>query len=218
MKIKGIIFDFNGTLFFDNKYHLEAWEKITREMGIEEKFLEVKNKMYGAKNKDFIHTLNPKLTDSENEALSKRKEAMYREICLSSNNKISLTKGAIETFEYLKSEGIPFMIASSSIKDNMDFFVEIFSLRNWFEEDKTLYDDGSYKTKKEMFEKSCEILKIKPEDSLAVEDSVIGIEEAKKAKIGTIIGIGSKENYEKLKTYGADECISDFVDFKNLLK
>ena len=30
MKYQGIIFDFNGTLFFDNDKHVKAWNEISR--------------------------------------------------------------------------------------------------------------------------------------------------------------------------------------------
>ena len=32
MTYNGVIFDFNGTLFFDTKYHVLAWNEISMEL------------------------------------------------------------------------------------------------------------------------------------------------------------------------------------------
>ena len=43
-RYKGVIFDFNGTLFFDNPKHILAWSKISQDIrhhGIDEEELHV---------------------------------------------------------------------------------------------------------------------------------------------------------------------------------
>ena len=55
MKFKGVIFDFNGTLFFDNDKHIKAWEEISkliRGHGISED--ELHTKFNGVSNNQII--------------------------------------------------------------------------------------------------------------------------------------------------------------------
>ena len=55
MKYKGIIFDFNGTLFFDSKKHLEAWREFSRRLrGTAFTDDEMRKYMFGRTNEDII--------------------------------------------------------------------------------------------------------------------------------------------------------------------
>ncbi|MBQ0065338.1 MAG: HAD family phosphatase, partial [Firmicutes bacterium] len=56
MNYKGVIFDFNGTLFFDNDKHVKAWGKISeliRGHGIT--LEEIHSKINGSPNKETIN-------------------------------------------------------------------------------------------------------------------------------------------------------------------
>ena len=63
MTIKGVVFDFNGTLFWDTKLHNEAWD------------------IHGKNNKDIISSLFPgQLAREEISELSIEKERNYQKI------------------------------------------------------------------------------------------------------------------------------------------
>ena len=52
---KGIIFDFNGTLFFDSNMHLEAWREFSAKLrGTPFSDDEMREHMFGRTNKDII--------------------------------------------------------------------------------------------------------------------------------------------------------------------
>ena len=56
MNFKAVIFDFNGTLFFDNDKHVLAWGKISRELrGHDITMDELMNKINGVPNKEVIN-------------------------------------------------------------------------------------------------------------------------------------------------------------------
>ena len=71
----------------------------------------------------------------------------------------------------LKELGIPFTIASASIKENIDFFVESFNLDKWIDPEMIIYDDGSYSNKLIMFKDAAQKLKHNVKDILVFEDS-----------------------------------------------
>jgi beta-phosphoglucomutase-like phosphatase (HAD superfamily) len=209
---KAVIFDFNGTLVFDEPFHDMSWGEIMKEILQQEMNDDIRKRMVGGTNKDILYAIKSDLSEEENEAYSKRKEEKYRQYCLADPKRFQLVSGAKEVFDYLKQEGIPFTIASASIKDNIDFFVEHFALDSWFDVDKIVYDDGRFVDKEGMYIEACKVLDVQPEDVIVIEDSVTGVSGAKKANIGMIISIGT-EKVEQLKAVGANANIENYEHF-----
>lgn len=175
--MKGVIFDFNGTLFLDNDKHILAWNRISqllRGCDITEEELHVK--MNGKNNKDIIAYLTEGKADSAmTEACSQQKEACYRQYCAADRDRFHLIPGAEDLFDYLASHHIPFTIASASIKPNIDFFVDSFHLDRWIDPDTIVYDDGKHLGKISMFQDAAGRLGMDVSGLTIVEDSLAGI-------------------------------------------
>ena len=122
--MKAVIFDFNGTLFFDNDKHIQAWgeiSKILRGKPIEDEELHVH--VNGVPNIKVIqYFLNNQATNEQLEKYSKLKEEIYRKCCKEHKESFHLVKGSYEYFDLLKEKNIPFTIASASIIENINFF------------------------------------------------------------------------------------------------
>ena len=196
---KGVVFDFNGTLFFDSEKHVLAWEKMAKELrgfgiGVEE----MQKHFYGVPNNRAIeYILKKECAEEELTRYSELKEAYYREFCKEDKESFHLVDGCHEFFEQLVEESIPFTIASASIKPNIDFFVESFELQKWFEPVKIVYDDGSFENKVKMFQYAAKIIGIPIDECLIFEDSDSGIRDAYEAGCKNIIvvdsmGVGKK--------------------------
>lgn len=217
LEYKGVIFDFNGTLFFDNPKHIMAWSKISMEIrghGINEE--ELHEHINGVPNNKVVeYMFEGKCSLEQMEKYSNLKEQYYREFCKQDAKSFHLVKGAEEFFDYLKEKQIPFTIASASIKPNIDFFVESFHLDQWIDPSLIVYDDGSYENKVAMFKKAAEYIGVDIKDTLIIEDSVSGILNAYKAGCEQIVVMDSankKEEYEKLP--GVVQVIDSFKDFR----
>lgn len=215
MNYKGVIFDFNGTLFFDNDKHVKAWGKISeliRGHGIT--LEEIHSKINGSPNKETInYFFDGKCTKEENNRYSFLKEEYYRKYCAEDKPTFHLVKGAEAYFDYLTEKGIPFTIASASIKPNIDFFVESFHLDRWIKPENIVYDDGTYVNKVAMFEAASKVIGVDCRDCLIIEDSLSGIQSAYKCGCTEIIVVnsaGKKEEYEKLP--GVIQIIEDFSE------
>lgn len=186
--MKGVIFDFNGTLFLDNDKHIKAWSKISRELrnkDITEE--ELHQKMNGKPNKLIIRYLNGDKEDRElEEKYSLLKEQYYREFCKEDTENFHLIEGATELFDHLKERNIPFTIASASIKPNIDFFVESFGLDRWIDPEKIVYDDGTYEDKVDMFKKASKLIEVPLSEITVIEDSLAGIRNSIKAGVRDI--------------------------------
>lgn len=178
--IKGVIFDFNGTLFFDSPKHVLAWGRMSEELrGYGISVEEMQSHFYGVPNNRAIeYMLQKECDEAELNRYSELKEAYYREFCRQDKEMLHLVDGANEFFDALVEKKIPFTIASASIKPNIDFFVESFELEKWFDPEKIVYDDGSYANKQKMFEHAAEVIGVPIEDCLILEDSDSGIRDA----------------------------------------
>ena len=190
---KGVIFDFNGTLFFDSEKHVLAWGKLAEELrGYGVSHEEMQGHVYGVPNNRAIEWLLQKECEVEElNKYSELKEAYYRDFCREDQEMLHLVAGAHEFFDALAAKKISFTIASASIKPNIDFFVESFELEKWFDSAKIVYDDGSYANKVKMFEHAAEVIGVPVEECLILEDSDSGIRDAYAAGCRNIIVVDS---------------------------
>lgn len=197
--MQAVIFDFNGTLFLDNDKHVKAWDVMSRELrgkGMSE--AELHEHCNGMPNHMIVRYLLGGKSDPEREqTYSVRKEALYRQLCKEDVQRFHLIDGAEKLFDHLKEKGIPFTIASASIKDNIDFFVESFHLDRWIAPENICYDNGKYDDKTHMLLEAARILGKKPEEITVIEDSRSGVNSAVKAGIQDIRIINSAGTPER---------------------
>ena len=210
---KGVIFDFNGTLFFDNDKHILAWSEISKMLrgrGITES--ELLEHFNGVPNYKIVsYLLGREGIAEELEKYSQLKEEFYRRFCLEDQENFHLVDGAVEFFNYLKEKEIPFTIASASIKANIDFFVKEFELTKWINPEDIVYDDGNYENKVAMFLDAAKNLGVDIKDCMIVEDSVSGIYSGYLAGCRNIMVIDSSGKAEEYKSLpGVVKVISNF--------
>jgi len=189
-KIKAVIFDFNGVLWWDSHLHEKAWKDYAKKIRGEE-FTddEMHVYMHGRTNKDILeYLLGQTVSNQELLEHTEGKESIYRQFCLDQGKNFKLAPGAVEFLDYLKESNIPRTIATASEINNLKFFWDNLCLEKWFNFTDIAYDDGSIKGKPEpdIYLKAVNKLRIKAEESLVVEDSKSGIESAYNAKVGTI--------------------------------
>lgn len=213
---KGIIFDFNGTLFFDSEKHYEAWREYSAKLrGSAFTDDEMRKYMFGRTNEDIIaYAIGKKPSKEMVDKLAKEKEALYRDMCRADKENTVLAPGAVNLLNYLTEKNIPHTIATMSEKDNVDFFIEEFKLAQWFDINKIVYADGTLpgKPAPDIYIKAAEKLGLKPEECIVVEDAISGIEAAKSAGIGKIIAIASMESKDLYKNIPAVSQIIENFD------
>ena len=221
--IKGIIFDFNGTLFNDTKLHEIAWIEYSAKLrGTPFNDYELEHYMFGRSNNEIIeYAIGRKPTPEEVDKYAWEKEECYRQLVLKNPECIKLVNGAEEVLDYVKENNIPSTIATGSEINNVKFFIEIFKLDKWFDTSKIIYDDGKRlgKPHPDIYLEALKLLNLKPEETLVFEDSYSGICAANAAGIGTIIALNEKPETFKHKDK-VSKVIKDFteVDIKSLIK
>ena len=194
MKRGGVIFDFNGTLFWDSAYQEISWDKYLEIHNISLTDDQKKEYIHGRNGKDTLEYLfKRKLNNREVEKYTEEKEILYREECL--KHEMKLAPGAIQFLDYLIAKDIPIAIATASGKTNVDFFIEKLNLLNYFAEEHIIYNDGKIKGKPNpnIFKKAIKKLGVNNSKSIILEDSFSGIEAAINCKVANVIIVNSTQ-------------------------
>ena len=213
----GVIFDFNGTLFWDSEYQENSWDEYLQIHNINLTATQKREYIHGRNGKDTFEILfNRKLSNSEVQQYTEEKEIIYRNECL--KNKMELAPGAKSFLQELKTRQIPITIATASGKTNVDFFIEKFSLLDYFEKENIVYNDGKIKGKPnpDLFLKAFKKLDIDKGKSIIFEDSFSGIQAAINSKVSKIFIVNSTDD-----DFGSFNLpvIKHFEEFdRNLLK
>ena len=144
--MEGVIFDFNGTLLLDDPINSLSWKKYAKRKFNYDLTDADYHKYNGTPGETWIEGITEgKITGEEAIKCREEKEEQYREDLR--NAEIDLIKGAKEFFNELKNNSIPFTIATSADKKNIELFFEKFGLNKWFDFDKCAFTDGTFKGK-----------------------------------------------------------------------
>ena len=216
--MKGIIFDFNGTLYWDSQLHYDAWREFSKILrGKEFSDEEMRDKMFGHTNEDIIeYAIGKKPSKEMVEKYAKEKEFLYRKRCKLNLDSFKLAPGAIELLDFLKENNIPRTIATMSEWDNVEFYIKEFHLEKWFDLDKIVYSDGTIpgKPAPDIFKIAADKIGLNPKDCIVFEDAIAGIKSAQSAGVGKIIAVASLEPLDFYREIdGVDEIINNFYEF-----
>ncbi len=211
---KGIIFDFNGVLWWDNHLQELSWREFSAKIrGTPLSDEEMAVHMHGRNNQYLQEYLAGRpVTGQELEQLIEEKEIAYRQLCLTQGENFKLSPGAIELLDFLVEHHIPHTIATASGKSNLDFFIEHLKLGQWFNLNQIVYDDGSRpgKPAPDIYLQAAKNLDLSPAECVVVEDSHSGIQAAHAAQIGWIVALGPIDTHQQLTSLkGVDTVIEN---------
>lgn len=221
--LRGVVFDFNGVLLWDTHLHEEAWQVFSarlrgRAFTSEEMDLHV----HGRNNRHTLTYLTGReLTATELGSLIEQKEHTYHELAIAAGANYCFSPGALTLLAQLRERQIPFTIATASPKLNVDFYFEQLDLANWFDAEKLVYDDGSRPGKPDpaLFLAAAEKINTPFAQCLLIEDSLSGLEAARRGGAGYIVALGPKEKQIQLQAVaGVNQVIAqlDELDVASL--
>lgn len=203
MEMKGIIFDFNGTMIFDTEIQERAWGKFLKEKtGREVTEDEFSNQVHGKNGDEIIsHFISNEISTEEKKKLSDEKEEMYRNMCMDQKEDFKLVDGLTEFLDYLKSSEIKFTIATASDMNNVKFFFDNLELHKWFDIQKVVCNDGQIKGKPdpEIYNQAMEHLELPSNECIIFEDSKSGIESAARSQAGRIVRVCEQDQLDNLE-------------------
>ena len=207
-----VLLDFNGTMFFDTSLHMEAWSKIYQELYPNGAASPDTKLFCGSRNDDILKNMAPWLDEKQRELYSERKEELYRLTCVRKPEITHLVNGTEAFLRLLQEKGVPFGLASASIKANIDFFFDTFGLDRWFDKEDVVYDDGTYPNKGAMHLEAARRLGVDFADCMVIEDSLSSIRQASQNGAGCIVAVGNPVSASELQGL-AHHIMEDFTQF-----
>jgi HAD superfamily hydrolase (TIGR01509 family) len=218
----GIVFDFNGVLWWDSALQESSWRDWSAELrGYPLSDEEMSEHVHGRNNRYTQQYLSKEpLSEAQTDELSEQKEILYRRLCLEQGENFRLSPGAESLLDFLAKREIPHTIATASGKGNLDFFVEHLDLDRWFDVTKIVHDDGTMagKPAPDFYLAAAARLDLPPEQCIVIEDSISGMRAARAAGIGRVIALlGDGGHARRGKLQGGVESINDLTEFNRQL-
>ena len=202
------IFDMDGVIVPNDRYHYESWYKFASIHGYNISFGEVKS-WFGNKNDQILTRLFGRpLSDEEIKSYSEEKELIYRDLY---RGKVKETSGLLAFLKAGKMKKIPMALATSAPPENVKLILEETGTRDYFS---FITDDSEVingKPNPEIFIKTAEKLGIAPARCVVFEDSFHGINAARSAGM-KVVGVATTHPAENLKN--TDLVIENFIELK----
>jgi beta-phosphoglucomutase len=204
---RAFVFDMDGTLVDNMRFHGAAWQTMLAENGIETDAHDFLVKTAGKTNREIIPNFFRDATEDRLLELGLRKETIYRELFLPERRAID---GAIEFLTAAQTLGVKMAVATAAPVANMEFILDGLDLRRFFDAVTTAADVSHGKPNPEVFLKSAEKLGVEPKHCLVFEDAINGFEAAHRAGMKSV-GIATVNSIESiLKLDSVVEAHDDF--------
>ena len=222
-KIKGVLFDFNGTLFFDTDCHVKAFEQYYAKCGMEVPSAEyIINNLFGLSNEAIYKTFfDPNATPEDCRRFGEEKERLYYQACLNLPNGMQYTKGACEFLSYLKENNIPYCLATGAGMDNITFYNENMDLWKWFDREHIVCADDPVNCKPDpaIYRYAASKIGLDASECIVFEDGPLGLIAASKANVSAAVVI-CQEGLPSPLINGitADAAYKDFTEWKEIVK
>ena len=185
-KAEAFIFDLNGTMINDMKYHGDAWFNIvTNELGADLTYEQVAKEMYGKNEEVLIRIFGrDRFSKDEMDRLSIDKEKRYQKMY---QPHLKLIKGLEDFIKKAAEHHIKMAIGSAAIPFNIDFVLDNLNLRHYFSAIVSADDVVHSKPDPETFVKAAQQLHVSPEKCIVFEDAPKGVESALNAGMKAIV-------------------------------
>ncbi len=180
--IEAFLFDFDGVIFNSERIWYDAFnETLKQYKGTNITFEKFNEKCKGVYPDDYIPTF---FGDVLADRFSLVKQT-YKKNFLGLLSHSSLYFGVKELLEMIKGRGFKIAIVTQTDRDWLNGAIEYFGISKYFD----VIVTGDMVTRRKPFPDSvllaCEKLKVKPENTVYIEDSPIGVEAGKAA--GTMV-------------------------------
>lgn len=209
--MKAVIFDMNGVIINDERFHQQSWRVlINRNPGVfktptEDEF---KHDVFGRSERSTLtYLLGRDVTPEELEAFSKERvevvKALFSPLVLADNLKPFL--------DQLQGENVPIGIATGSRPNYANHILDGLGLRPYIKTIVTADDIKNSKPDPEIYLQTAQKMDIEPENCVVFEDTISGIRAARAAGM-YVIAIASTHRKDELTL--ADEIIGTFGEVR----
>ncbi len=194
MLMKAVIFDMDGVLVDSMPYHADAWISVFSESGIYIKRQDIYD-IEGSNHEGIIRLVfekagrTPKAEDFK--VLAQKKREIFAR-----TNKVSVFDGIYECLKFLKNKCLLGVVSGSDKAVVMELLERFFP--NTFDAIVTGNDVKQGKPSPEPYLKVVEMLKVRKDECIVIENAPLGVESAKRAGL-YCLAIPTYVDAERLK-------------------
>ena len=191
----GAVFDMDGVIVDNRKYHVLAWKAFARAHGVPFDTRHFKDHLFGRVNREiFMGLYGHTLPESEVIAWAEEKESLYRSIY---KGHVEPARGLVALLRALADRGVPAAVATAAPRVNLDFALDEAGLRPYF---RALVDVGQVargKPAPDLYLKAAEAMGVHAARCVAFEDSYPGLESALAAGM-KVVGVTTTHTRREL--------------------
>lgn len=204
---QAVIFDMDGVLVDSGAQHRRAWRTLLDELGASPAHPEFWRLTIGRPGEEAIPLLLGRaVKPSEARRLAQRKRDLYVELV---ERGLETVPGATAFVEALSRSGVPRAIGTSASRFDCERLLDEIGLRRHFDVIVTADDVRLGKPDPEVYIQAARRMRAAPSTCLVFEDSVVGIQAARRAGMRAI-GVATAHTEEELRVAGAETAIADF--------
>ncbi|MCS3868165.1 HAD superfamily hydrolase (TIGR01509 family) [Chryseobacterium ginsenosidimutans] len=207
---KAIIFDMDGTLVDNIRYHEDSWIVFLKEYGIDLDVETFAPQNHGTLDEMIIRFFGNDVSKERLYELGIKKEEAYQNLYRPDIKEIN---GLTAFLQKLNQKNIKTGLATMGIPASIDFILNGLNIRNYFNEITGGLEVIKGKPNPEIFLKSIEKLQVDVKNAIAIEDSMGGIKAAKDAGL-KVIGITTTHSEEELMDNGCFQVINDYSNIE----
>ena len=173
--VSAVVFDFNGTLFFDYRENKDAWNEISMRyrgrLFLDDEY----DSMMGMTDTMCVKKIVGEKSREEIMRISDEKEDIYFSLCLERG--LQIEEDALSFIERLKRDNIKVLIASSAPKKNMEWYKKNLNLLDYFSPQYIIAgrEDLPSKPESDIFRLALKTASVDGGDAICFEDSPNGL-------------------------------------------
>lgn len=206
-RARGVIFDMDGVLIDSGAHHREAWRALLEELGVPPAQPDYWRLTIGRPGNEAVPLLlGREVPWPEARRLADRKRDHYLRLARRGLPPVRGVSGFIGALESLE---IPRAVATSASRSDVDRLLGRLGLRERFDVVVAAEDVTFGKPDPEVYLRAAAGLGLPPADCLVFEDSVVGVQAARRAGM-RVIGVTTAHTEDELTAAGAARAIGDF--------
>ncbi len=208
--IEGAIFDMDGVLVDNARYHIRAWQQLGRELGKELAATDIRT-VFGQRNREMLSALiGHPFSEEDSGSLAHRKEQIYRDLIAP---EITPVPGLLQFLADLKEHGFTAAVATSGPRENVELVLKSLGLESYWKAVLTGADVSRSKPAPDIFLLAARRLELPASRCVVFEDSTAGIEAAASAGC-CCIALSTTHTPEELKSCPALRIVPDFTPLR----
>ena len=208
--LKAVVFDMDGVLINSEPLWQEEERKVFGSLGIE-LTPHMQEATYGLAPKEMVeHWYNYKPWNGKSH--EDVKGELLKRVITRVMNGIQPMDGVVNILDLFKGKGLKIGLASSSPMNMIEAVTKSLGISNYFDVLCTAEDEGHAKPHPAVYISAIKKLNVRPANTMAIEDSFLGILSAKAARM-KVLAVPDKTHFDEPKFVIADLKLPSLQEF-----